>query len=95
MHVILGTAVLDDARGLRKFKPSAHLAGCTSVTPESISIRGLVMFPLNESYSYQGTAAATGIKGWVLTVVSWPKFLFLLHITIVAAHKRSKRARKI
>jgi hypothetical protein len=46
MHVILGAAVLDAAQGQREFKPSAHLAGCTSVPSIFISLRGLVMMPL-------------------------------------------------
>jgi hypothetical protein len=44
MHVILGTAVLDDAQGLRKFKPSARLAGIRQ--SDFISARGLVIILL-------------------------------------------------
>ena len=31
LHVMLGTAVSDDAQGLRRFKPSAHTAGLALV----------------------------------------------------------------
>lgn len=46
MHVILGTAGLDDAQKLRNLKPSAHLAGYTSVTPSFSSLGGLAMLTL-------------------------------------------------
>lgn len=77
MHVILGTAGLDDAQKLLNLKPSAQLAGYTSVTPSFSSLGGLAMMtPRGTSCTDQGNVAVISIRRRFSSAVPWPWLLF-------------------